>query len=63
MQRERRGERGKVLNLLAFLVQKELCNVKGLESEARAEAEQGRYTQFTCFTGTKVQILGEREHE
>ena len=43
MQRERSGERGKVLNLLALLVQKELCNMKGAASEARAEAEQAKY--------------------
>jgi hypothetical protein len=35
MQRERRGERGKVLNLLALLVQNKLCNAKDAASEAR----------------------------
>jgi hypothetical protein len=35
MQRERSSERGKVLNLLALLVQKKLCNAKEAASEAR----------------------------
>jgi hypothetical protein len=43
-----------ILTLLALLVQK--C--KYVEQLAQhSGAQPGRYTHFTCFSGTKVQIL------
>jgi hypothetical protein len=51
---ERRREL-KVLSLLALLVQKYKYRSRGGGGRGAPARTQG--TQFTCFTGTKVQIL------
>jgi hypothetical protein len=51
------GEQQQVLTLLALLAQKYGTNAWVLVQKDKVAAEQQRSTQFTCFTGTPVQML------